>query len=305
MNACRVCLGTDKDQILTSMFIDKGKNASRFSILTGLVVTEMSGLGKALICNYCSIQLELFFYWRQRCKRNDEIFRNDSNVIVPKQLNSCSIVDTTPTVDLTNNDEVSERASDLIASLQEYLTEMVSAFENSNIFQRFESLVPFEGKDTYPADSNINESDHLHQSMNCRICHQSFSSKNKCATHFKRHHPMMKQYDCRFCRRSFERAKCFHNHMLKHESGHIPLYCSQCEMRFQSKENYSLHVQTHENPIPQDNLEYDDDYVEATTIKLNINPARYNIIRKKRIEFKQTYLSCNKYGGCKEVTYDG
>lgn len=129
----------------------------------------MSGLGKALICNYCSIQLELFFYWRQRCKRNDKIFRNGSNVIVPEQLNSCSIVDTTPTVDITNDHEDSERQSDVIASIHDFLTEMSSAFEPSIILQGFESLVPFKREDTYPADSNVNESDHLHQSMNCRV----------------------------------------------------------------------------------------------------------------------------------------
>ena len=38
MNACRVCMEIDKNQEFTSMFIDNGKNASRFSILTGLIV---------------------------------------------------------------------------------------------------------------------------------------------------------------------------------------------------------------------------------------------------------------------------
>ncbi|CAO1322691.1 unnamed protein product [Diamesa serratosioi] len=66
-----------------------------------------------------------------------------------------------------------------------------------------------------------------------------------------------------------------------------------------------LAVMVRGDPIPQDNLEYDDDYVETTTKKLIINPSRFNIIRKKRVEFKQTYMLCNKYSGCKDVTYDG
>lgn len=38
MNACRVCMEHDKDEKFTSMFLDNGKNASRYSLLTGLVV---------------------------------------------------------------------------------------------------------------------------------------------------------------------------------------------------------------------------------------------------------------------------
>ena len=41
MNACRICMETEKDQKFTSMFIDNGKNASRFSLLTGLVVSPI------------------------------------------------------------------------------------------------------------------------------------------------------------------------------------------------------------------------------------------------------------------------
>lgn len=39
MNSCRVCMEPDKNQKFSSMFVDNGKNASRFFLLTGLIVS--------------------------------------------------------------------------------------------------------------------------------------------------------------------------------------------------------------------------------------------------------------------------
>lgn len=41
MNSCRVCMEPDKDQKFSSMFVDNGKNASRFFLLTGLIVSPI------------------------------------------------------------------------------------------------------------------------------------------------------------------------------------------------------------------------------------------------------------------------
>lgn len=133
----------------------------------------MSGAEKVLICNYCSIQLELFFLWRERCKKNDKIFRNGfSDVIAPKQLTTHPKVDTFPSVDFSNNEKVATEKSEIMESINELLTNMKTVFDPSSILKRYETLVPYEKEDNSPSDSNPKKTytpDVISQSMKCRV----------------------------------------------------------------------------------------------------------------------------------------
>ena len=128
----------------------------------------MSGADTVLICNYCSIQLELFSLWRERCKSNDTIFRNSSSdVIASELLASYSIVDISPTVD--SNDEKAKAKKSKITSYDEFLTNMENAFDPTNMD---ENMVTYKNAFKYPFICNSNDSNtsnNMCQSKKCRV----------------------------------------------------------------------------------------------------------------------------------------
>lgn len=129
----------------------------------------MSGDKKVLICDYCSIQLELFSQWRERCKKYDTFFRNGlSHAVVPKQQTSLAKKDVIPTVDLTNEELYSKEKSEMITSINDLLTNMKTAFDPTTLLQGYECL-PHQNENRYPAENNANESVDMCQSMKCRV----------------------------------------------------------------------------------------------------------------------------------------
>lgn len=247
----------------------------------------MSGADEVLICKYCSIQLELFSLWRERCRNNDEIFRhNSSDVNVTELLTKYSILDILPSVESSMNESDTTEKSEMITSINELLVNMRTAFDPSNMV---ESIISSENEFQYPYICNENESDtsSMSQSIKCRvscwflenkhrlniiyqqICDATFKHKKKCSNHFKTQHPMDKQYECnvrkssfrfyfkiskilllfQICMMTFKVARIFRHHMVRHESGYVPLVCSICNRKFRSKERYSCHVQKHESDL--------------------------------------------------------